>query len=152
MDTNNSPELNTQDPEKLLQLYKINISKQTKVEHHITFLEESLKQYKIPKGLQINKEYPVIDETEDFRSHIREIQMNAELETVKAILAHYKSLLTTLTRNINLLSKRLKDLQPTTPDLEKKTEEISKPIETLKNRLQQKRTTKLSFYIILIPE
>lgn len=144
MDTSDSPELNTTDPEKLLQLYKINTSKRTKVEHHITFLEESLKQYKIPKGLQINKEYPVIDETEDFRSHIREIQMNAEIEIANTILTHYRTLFATLTKRTNLLSKRLKDLQPTTPELEKKTEEISKPIEALKNKLQQKRTTKLS--------
>ena len=32
-----------------------------KVEHHIHHLEESLKQFKIPKGLQINQEYRVME-------------------------------------------------------------------------------------------
>ena len=57
------------------------------MEHHI---EESLKQFKIPKGLQINKEYQVMEETENFRIHIREIQLNTEMEIVNAILDHYR--------------------------------------------------------------
>lgn len=66
----------------------------SKVEHHCDFLEDSLQQFKIPKGLQLNKEYPVIDQDENFRAHTREIQFNAEIEIVNAILDYYRELFT----------------------------------------------------------
>ena len=135
------PELSTTESEEVLHLYKINQSKLVKVEHHIHFLEDSIKEFKIPKGLQINKEYPAIDEIEDFRAHIREIQLNAEMEIVNAILNHYKQLFKTLcSKNI----KRLEELTTTTSNIGKKTQEIDKPIKQMKNKPQEKRTNKLN--------
>ena len=90
------PELQKMNANQLLEAYRVNQSKCFKVEHHIHFLEQSLKQCKIPKGLQINKEYQVIDESEDFKASIREIIMNAEIETVQAIIDHYKELFSNL--------------------------------------------------------
>ena len=144
MDTDQFPELNTTNTEELLRIYKINQSKTVKVEHHIHFLEDSIKEFKIPKGLQINKEYPVIDETEDFRAHIREIQLNAELEIVNTILTHYHQLFKTLCSKNKILIKKLEDLTTTTPNLGKKTQEIDKPIKLMKSKLQEKRTKKLN--------
>ena len=77
MDVNEDfPELNTTDINKLLESYRINQSKTVKVEHHLIFLKESKKEHKIPKGLQWNKEYQVIDETQDFRTQVIQIQLN----------------------------------------------------------------------------
>ena len=73
METEAYPELQTMNIDKLLETYRVVQSKCVKVEQHITFLELSIKQHKIPKGLQINKDNQVIHENEDFKAHIREI-------------------------------------------------------------------------------
>lgn len=138
-------ELHTTDTNnKLLESYRINESKAVKVEHHIQFLKQSRKEYKIPKGLQINNQYHVIDENQDFRAHINEIRYNAEMEIVNAILEHYETLYNTLCKKSRALTKKLAELTNDTPDLTNKKEKIDKPIKELKTKLQDKRKKKIT--------
>lgn len=137
-------ELNTTDINKLLDAYKINQSKAVKVEHHILFLEQSLKECKIPKGLQWNKDYHVIDETADFKTHIRQIHMNAEIEICQAILDHYKERFDILCKKSKAFTNRMEELAPENPELQTKTPEVDKPIKELKEKLVQKRKKKLT--------
>jgi len=144
MEVEDFPELNTTDINKLLEAYRVNQSKAVKVEHHILFLEQSLKEFKIPKGLNWNKDYQVVDETEDFKAHIREIHMNAEIEIVNAIIDHYKDLYKILCKKSKAFVKKFEDLVPTTPELPEKAQACDKPIKALKEKLEQKRNKKLA--------
>ena len=121
------PEVVTTNIDELLKEYKVNQSKLVKVEHHIKHLEESLKQLKIPRGLQINQECQVIDETEDFRIHIREIQLNAEIEIVNVILDHYRPIFKKLWTRINYSLANWKNFLPQHPISRKKPSQSTNP-------------------------
>lgn len=137
-------ELNTDDTDRLLEYYRINQSKTVKVEHHIKFLKQSLKEYKTPKGLQINKEYHVIEEDEEFRKRIREIHMNAEIDIVTAMIEHYEGIFEKLCKKSHAFTKKLESKAQESPDLSTKTLNIDKPIQELKNKLQDKRSRKIT--------
>ena len=138
---NNYSEIQRVSNDELLETYRINKSKLHKIEHHLKFLKESLDRCKIPKGLQIVKEYRVIDETEDFKANIRTILMNAEIETTQAIIDHYEELYETINSKSEQLLNRIKELE--TVDLEEKVKAIDKPIEDMHQNLIQKREQKL---------
>ncbi|XP_065909039.1 uncharacterized protein [Dysidea avara] len=142
-ESTNHPEIETMPFDKLLETYRINQSKLFKINHHLQFLRESLKKYTIPKGLQINKEYQVIDETEDFRKAIRNILMNAEIDTTTAIIEHYEDLEVIIKHNTEALMKRIKELTPTIQNAEKRIESIDQPIETMHEKLTEKRDKKM---------
>jgi len=147
MDTNQLlPVLQTNNIDQILPTYKINQTKMIKVEHHIDFLKQSLKEYKIPVGLQWNSEYNVIDETEDFRINIRQIQMHAEIEIVEAIIEHYEETFQILRNKSEAFIKKIEELQTKNqdPDLHRKTKEIDKPIQELRDNLKEKRKKKIA--------
>ena len=144
METEAYPELSNMSNVQLLETHRVNLSKITKLEHHIEFLNLSLKQCKIPKGLQINKEYQVIDETEDFKLAIREILMSAEIETVQTIIEHYKEIHSNLCHKAKATVKRIEQLVPKNPDLETKVENTNKSTQAMKEKLTQKRAKKLN--------
>ena len=85
-----------------------------------------------------------MEETEDFRIHIREIQLNAEIDTVNAILDHYRPLFRRLCEKNKLFIKRLEELSPSTPQLPEKIKLTDQPILKLKEDLKQKRTNKIT--------
>lgn len=138
------PEINAMNDDQLLSNYRINQSKLVKVEHHIKFLEQSIAETKIPQGLQWNKDYQVIDETEDFKVQIRKIQMLAEIDIVNTILSHYKNIFQQLCRKSDAFRKTMDERNPSNPTISDKVKEIDKPIKTMKEKLTQKRTNKLN--------
>ena len=140
--TDETMDQNTTDVDELSHTMKINSSKLIKIEHHIDFLEESLKQHKIPKGLQLNKEYQVMGETQDFRTHIREILLNAETEITKAIISHYRQLHSAVSRKAISTINKLTD-STTTEQLEAKIIDLKPDEENLKQKLKNKRSKKL---------
>jgi len=128
---------------QLLEEYRICQSKLSKITHHLDFLRESLKKYTIPKGLQINKEYHVIDETNDFRAAIRNILMNAEVETTEAIISHYEELQRSITEKTETLTNQIKQLETSTPNYKEQITSVEQPIVAMQEKLKQKRVTKL---------
>ena len=136
------PDIDKMNEEQLLTNYKVNQSKLIKVDHHLKFLRQSLQENKIPKGLQINKTYQVMEETEDFKAEIRSIHMLAEMDIVNQIIEHYDTIYRQLCQKSACYIKAL-EKQPS-PTISNKVQQIDKPITDMKEKLSQKRNNKLT--------
>ena len=139
-----NPNHNPNPDENILQQYKTNQNKLIKLEHHITFLEESLLESKIPRGLQFNKNYQVMDITEEFKTKVREIQLQAEIQIVNTILNHYRPIFQACCDQSKSLIHQLEEKAKTEPDISYQVNEIDKPLITLKQTLSEKRIKKNS--------
>ena len=82
-----------------------------------------------------------MEETENFRIHIREIQLNTEMEIVNAILDHYRPVFRRLCERNKLF---IKTRQTISLPLHRNFQRIDQPILKFKEDLKQKRTKKIS--------
>lgn len=122
--------------------YQVKSTQLEKAKHHHEFLSQSFAELKIPQGLQWQTDFHVMHETEEFRQHIKTIQICAEMKIVNALSSHYKELAARLTTEVADIEEKLSQLQTNT-EMTKNIQEAKHQQQTLANKLQIKRTNKL---------
>ena len=69
--------------------YKKNVTKLSKCIHHLKFLEESLSEGTVPKGLKINLKVNAVNQSEQLNNNVQRIIERCQISVMEELKAHY---------------------------------------------------------------
>ena len=86
---NQAQSLSPDEVDSNLTEYKKNVTKLSKCIHHLKFLEESLSEGTVPKGLKINLKVNAVNQSEQLNNNVQRIIERCQISVMEELKAHY---------------------------------------------------------------
>lgn len=129
--------------ETLLYQYKKNNTKLTKSIHHCEFLQDCLKQRRVPKGLKLQLTLNAVDQDKGLEGRIAGILIQAELEILEELISHYEELNEKLTKSQEETQTILAEVEKDEPLIKDAYTSSDNEVENLKRKLKFRREDKM---------
>jgi len=138
---NQAQPLSSDEVESNLIEYKKDVTKLSKCIHHLKFLEESLSEGTVPKGLRINLKVNAVNQSDLLNSNVQRVIDRCQITIMEELKAHYIRTCTELETRISQIQDTL-SRAPDETTITTTYKEMESKVNSLNTKLDQRREKK----------